>query len=42
MAHSLPDRVEAACQRGDLFSKRIVLMQAWADYCGGGQAAAPG
>lgn len=39
LAHGLPDRVEAAYQRGDLFVKRIVLMQAWADYCGGGQAA---
>jgi integrase len=34
LAHSLPDRVEAAYQRGDLFGKRIALMQAWADYCG--------
>lgn len=36
LAHSLPDRVEAAYQRGDLFVKRIALMQAWADYCGSG------
>ncbi|MCW2763215.1 MAG: integrase, partial [Marmoricola sp.] len=33
LAHSLPDRVEAAYRRGDLLDKRIVLMQAWADYC---------
>lgn len=33
LAHSLPDRVEAAYQRGDLFVKRIALMQAWAEYC---------
>jgi integrase len=33
LAHSLPDRVEAAYRRGDLLEKRIVLMQAWADYC---------
>lgn len=41
LAHSLPDRVEAAYQCGDLFGKRIVLMQAWADFCGGGQSAEP-
>lgn len=34
LAHSLPDRVEAAYRRGDLLDKRISLMQAWADYCG--------
>jgi hypothetical protein len=34
MAHSLPDRVEAAYRRGDLLEKRVMLMQAWADYCG--------
>jgi integrase len=34
LAHSLPDRVEAAYRRGDLLDKRVVLMQAWADYCG--------
>lgn len=33
LAHSLPDRVEAAYRRGDLLDKRIRLMQAWADYC---------
>jgi integrase len=33
LAHSLPDRVEAAYRRGDLLDKRIVLMQAWAAYC---------
>jgi integrase len=33
LAHSLPDRVEAAYRRGDFLDKRIVLMQAWADYC---------
>jgi integrase len=35
LAHGLPDKVEAAYRRGDLLDKRIVLMQAWADYCGG-------
>lgn len=33
LAHSLPDRVEAAYRRSDLLEKRIKLMQAWADYC---------
>jgi integrase len=33
LAHSLPDRVEAAYRRGDLLEKRLMLMQAWADYC---------
>jgi integrase len=33
LAHSLPDRVEAAYRRGDLLDKRILLMQSWADYC---------
>ncbi|WP_267876200.1 tyrosine-type recombinase/integrase [Duganella rivi] len=35
LAHQLADRVEAAYQRGDLFAKRVALMQAWADYCCG-------
>jgi integrase len=34
LAHSLPDRVEAAYRRGDLLEKRVMLMQAWANYCG--------
>jgi integrase len=34
LAHSLPDRVEAAYRRGDLLEKRVLLMQAWANYCG--------
>jgi integrase len=33
LAHSLPDKVEAAYQRGDLLTKRIGLMLAWAEYC---------
>lgn len=28
LAHSLPDKVEAAYRRGDLLEKRIMLMQA--------------
>ncbi len=33
LAHKLPDRVEAAYRRGDLLDKRVLLMQAWSDYC---------
>lgn len=33
LAHSLPDKVEAAYRRGDLLEKRVNLMQAWADFC---------
>ena len=33
LAHSLPDKVEAAYRRGDLFEKRRKLMEAWAGYC---------
>jgi integrase len=33
LAHSLADQTEAAYQRADYFDKRVVLMQAWADYC---------
>ncbi|MHB8408281.1 MAG: tyrosine-type recombinase/integrase [Acidiferrobacterales bacterium] len=33
LAHSLPDKVEAAYRRGDLFGKRTLLMQEWADFC---------
>jgi integrase len=35
LAHGLLDKVEAAYRRGDLLEKRVTLMQAWADYCGG-------
>lgn len=34
LAHSLPDKVEAAYRRGDLIDKRSLLMEAWATYCG--------
>lgn len=34
LAHSLPDKVEAAYRRGDLFDKRRTMMNAWARYCG--------
>jgi integrase len=33
LAHSLPNKVEAAYRRGDLLDKRILLMQAWGQYC---------
>ncbi|MDP4836929.1 MAG: integrase arm-type DNA-binding domain-containing protein [Burkholderiales bacterium] len=33
MAHANKDKVEAAYKRGDMFQKRMVLMQHWADYC---------
>ncbi|MEO3472517.1 integrase arm-type DNA-binding domain-containing protein [Roseomonas sp. CAU 1739] len=32
LAHGLRDKVEAAYQRGDLFEKRRVLMDAWATF----------
>lgn len=40
LAHSLPDKVEAAYRRGDLIDKRVQLMKAWADYCAKPQAEA--
>ena len=33
LAHTVRDRVEAAYRRGDLFDKRVKLMDAWASYC---------
>jgi integrase len=33
LAHAIPDAVEAAYRRGDLFDKRRRLLEAWADYC---------
>jgi len=32
LAHAVENRVEAAYRRGDLFTKRRRMMQAWADY----------
>jgi integrase len=32
--HSVADKVEAAYRRGDLFTKRCVLMEEWAAFCG--------
>jgi integrase len=34
LAHAIPNAVEAAYRRGDLFEKRRKLMDAWAEYCG--------
>jgi hypothetical protein len=33
LSHKLPDKAEAAYARGDLFRKRIRLMEDWAKYC---------
>lgn len=32
LAHQLKDKAEAAYARGDLFTKRVALMQAWAEF----------
>ena len=33
LAHALPDKVEAAYQRGDMLEKRRRLMEEWAAFC---------
>jgi len=33
LAHVVGNKVEAAYRRGDLFEKRMLLMEAWANYC---------
>jgi len=33
LAHKIPDKVEAAYRRGDLFDKRTRLMGEWAKFC---------
>jgi integrase len=33
LAHVLKDKTEAAYQRGDLFDKRVRLMNDWAEFC---------
>jgi integrase len=33
LAHTIPDKVEAAYRRGNLIEKRRKLMEAWARYC---------
>ncbi|MFO0995303.1 MAG: integrase arm-type DNA-binding domain-containing protein [Alphaproteobacteria bacterium] len=34
LAHAVSDKVEAAYRRGDLFAKRVRLMEEWAKKCG--------
>ena len=43
LAHVVPNKVEAAYARSDLFERRRLLMDDWAEYVGGGHrsAAAP-
>jgi integrase len=33
LAHTIPSAVEKAYRRGDLFVKRVKLMEAWAQFC---------
>ena len=33
LAHAIANGVEAAYRRGDLFEKRMRLMQDWSNYC---------
>jgi len=35
LAHTIRDKTEAAYRRGDLFEKRLKLMNAWAEYLSG-------
>lgn len=39
LAHAIPNAAEAAYRRGDLFEKRRMLMDAWADYLNAPQQA---
>jgi integrase len=39
LAHSIPDKTEAAYRRGEALAKRRQLMQAWARYCATAPAA---
>src|SRR5262249_24366580 len=34
LAHAIGDKVEASYRRGNLFVKRIKLMNSWIEYCG--------
>ena len=38
LAHTIDNKVEAAYRRGDLFRKRIALMEDWARFCWGTEA----
>jgi integrase len=33
LSHTIPDELERAYRRGDLFEKRTRLMAEWASYC---------
>jgi integrase len=33
LAHAVGNKVEAAYRRGDLFEKRLAMMDDWADFC---------
>ncbi len=35
LAHTITNKTEAAYRRGDLFAKRVAVMQAWGNYCAG-------
>jgi integrase len=35
LAHAVSNRVEAAYRRGDMFERRVRLMEAWTAYCAG-------
>ena len=37
LSHTVGDKVEAAYRRGDLFNKRVQLMEDWAIYCSAGR-----
>lgn len=34
LAHAVGDKVEAAYRRGDMYMKRVRMMNEWANYCG--------
>ncbi len=38
LAHTIKDKTEAAYRRGSMFSKRMILMNNWADFCSGEQS----
>ena len=40
LAHAIGNKSEAAYRRGTLLDRRRVMMNAWADYCGGGRGVA--
>jgi len=42
LAHTIDSKVEAAYRRGDLFAKRVSLMEEWDAYCGGKAINQPG